>query len=248
MMKLGSVSLKGAPKVAVVITDQAAKETIPSLHADALELRVDMFSDRGTASVVNHIREWKDAGPALILTVRNAASEGGAAGISDGEKLAVFRAAAPFVDAVDIELKSPVVSEVIALARKNGKAVIVSSHDFTGTPADAVLEGIFLESVQKGADIVKIAAQADSMEDVSRLMLFTLQHRDDNVITMSLGEIGAISRLAFPAAGSLLTYSYAGRPSAPGQIPLERLQRDLRRYYPAYNRHLIDTFGVPEDV
>ena len=248
MIKLGNTSLNGIPKIAVVIKDKVTKETIKSLHVDVLELRVDQFADLDIEYIVNDIRERKDIGPALILTVRNAESEGGKSNISDDKKLKIFQAVIPLVDAIDIELRSPIISKVIDLAKKNKKLVIVSSHNLTDTPETAILEGVLQEAVKKGADIVKVATQANSIEDVNQLMMFTLKHKDDNVITMSLGNIGSISRLTFPSVGSLLTYSYIGQPSASGQVPLERLQQDLRLYYPKYNQYFVDTFNVLEDV
>lgn len=248
MIKLGNTSLNSIPKIAVAIKGEVTNKTIKSLHVDVLELRVDQFADLNIEYIEDNIREWKDSGPALILTVRNSESEGGKSDISDDKKLEIFQAVTPLVDAIDIELRSPIISEVIDFAKKNKKLVIVSSHNFNDTPEAAILEGVLQEALKKGADIVKIAAQANSIEDVNQLMMFTLKHKDDNVITMSLGSIGSISRLTFPSVGSLLTYSYVGQPSAPGQIPLERLQQDLRLYYPKYNQHLIDTFNVLENV
>ena len=248
MIKLGNTSFNGIPKIAVAIKDEVTNETIKSLHVDVLELRVDQYANLDIEYIVNNVRERKDSGPALILTVRNTESEGGKSGISDDKKLEIFQAVTPLVDAIDIELSSPIVSEVIDLAKKNNKLVIVSSHNFTNTPEVSVLEDVLKDAIKKGADIVKVATQANSIEDVNQLMMFTLKHKDSNVITMSLGSVGSISRLTFPSVGSLLTYSYIGQPLAPGQIPLERLQKDLRLYYPKYNQYLIDKFNVLEDA
>jgi len=49
---------------------------------------------------------------------------------------------------------------------------------------------------------------------------------------MAMGPVGALSRLFYPAAGSLLTYSSVGEPTAPGQIPLRELALLLTRFYP----------------
>jgi 3-dehydroquinate dehydratase len=42
-----------------------------------------------------------------------------------------------------------------------------------------------------------------------------------------------LSRVLFPAAGSLLTYGHVGRPTAPGQLPLGELAALVRRFYPS---------------
>lgn len=234
MIKKGKTVLNGIPKVALVINDQEPNKVIKPLPVDFLEIRVDQFQSHAIAYIEKSIRARKALGIPLILTVRNAKEEGGKARISDAAKLKIFVALLSLVEGIDIELKSPIISQVIPLAKKNKKFVIVSSHNFKKTPAAAVLEKILKDAVKKGADIVKIAAKANALADVNRLWQFTLRHQKDNVITMSLGRIGSISRLTFPAAGSLLTYSYVGRPSAPGQLPFAVLQKRLRLYYPKY--------------
>ena len=238
MVKLGFISPGDIPKIALVITDRETNEAVKSSGVDALEVRADMFSCLDVDYIKDNVRRRRKTGIPLILTVRNAVAEGGKANISDEKKLEIFQACIALVDAVDIELSSPLLSRVIKLAKRSKRVAIVSSHNFQRTPPQGVLEGIWRKAVKKGADIVKIAAYANAQEDIRRLMLFTLEHRGDRVITMSLGNAGAISRLTFPLAGSLLIYSYIDQPSAPGQIPLKKLQQDLRRYYPAYDKRL----------
>lgn len=248
MIKLGKTSLNRAPRVALVITDKELNEDIKSLCVDVLELRVDQFQSYDIGHVKGNILKRKEIGVPLILTIRNAKEEGGESRIFDSIKLKIFESAAPLVDAIDIELNSPIISRVISLARKNKNLIIVSSHNFKDTPRDAGLEKVFKNALKKGADIVKIAAWANSLDDVNRLMQFTARHKKHNVITMSLGSVGSISRLTFPSAGSLLTYGYVGQPSAPGQIPLGVLQEHLRLYYPEYNQRFIDKPEAIENV
>ncbi|MCK5580087.1 MAG: type I 3-dehydroquinate dehydratase [Candidatus Omnitrophica bacterium] len=243
MIKLGNVSLDSTPRVAVVITDKETNEALQPLHVDVLEIRVDQFENLEIDYIKANISARRETGISLILTVRNDRLEGGTADISDEKKLEIFQNAISLVDAVDVELKSPVVSDVVELAKKNQKIVIVSSHDFENTPDEIALENIFKEAVKKGADIVKMATKANTADDVNRLMAFTLKHKEDNVITMSVGPIGSISRLSFFGVGSLLTYSYVTQPSAPGQVSLAMLQDDLRRYYPKYNQYLTERFA-----
>lgn len=182
----------------------------------------------------------------IILTIRNDESEGGKTTISDDRKYEIFSNVISMIDAVDIELSSPILSKVVKLAKDNTKIVVISSHNFNKTASDDKLEEILENAKSQGADIVKIAMQANSLDDVKRLASFTLKNRDKNIITISLGSVGSISRLTFPSMGSLLTYSYIGKESAPGQLPLIRLQDDLRLYYPDYNQYLIEKYELLE--
>ena len=84
-------------------------------------------------------REASTLGVPLIATVR-AANEGGAVTLGDAQRLAIFEAVAPLVDALDIENHAPIRDQVVALAQGVGRLVIVSHHDFDGpaTAADMV--------------------------------------------------------------------------------------------------------------
>jgi 3-dehydroquinate dehydratase-1 len=246
MARLGNVVLDGVTKIVIAITDQDQNNAIQSSCADILEARVDEFRDQSLPHVQEQIKRLGETGSPIILTVRNDAREGGRGSITDDYKQGIFESAISFVDAVDIELSSPIAVNVIKLARDHAKTVIVSSHNFKETVSNDSLEDLFQRSSAVGADIVKIAMQANIKDDVRRLMAFTLKHKADNVVTMSLGGIGSVSRLTLPAMGSLLTYSYLSKESAPGQIQLFRLQDDLRFYYPDYNEYFIGRHSILE--
>jgi 3-dehydroquinate dehydratase I len=246
MLKLGSVALNGVPRIVVVVTDRDQNTVIESSCADILEVRVDVFENESLAYAREQVQRIKLTGVPIILTVRNDVKEGGCRAITDNDKYEIFKAMVSLVDAIDIELASPILAKVVALAREHGKVIIVSSHDLNQTASDEKLEDYFQRSKKGGADIVKIAMKANNKDDVKRLMAFTLKHGEDNVVTMSVGSIGSKSRLMLPAMGSLLTYSYLSKESAPGQIQLFRLQQDLRFYYPDYNEYFIGKHGMLE--
>ena len=48
------------------------------------------------------------------------------------------------------------------------------------------------------------------------------------VITMSMGSLGAVSRICGSLTGSAMTFASVGETSAPGQIPIESMQAALR--------------------
>ena len=217
--------------MAVTISDREDNQLIKALFIDILEIRVDQFKNTEPAYVQNVIKKRKKIGLPLILTVRSHA-EGGQKDLSDELKLSIFKENIPLVDAVDIELKSPVLSEVIRSARRNKKMVIVSWHNLKATPNDRILQETLDKAKRSGAHLVKIAVKANKAEDLNRLMRWTIENRSKNIITISLGKIGSISRLIFPGLGSLLTYAYIDKPSGLGQRQLEELRGHLRAYYP----------------
>ena len=231
MIKIGKMKLGVLPKIAVSVNDTADKERVKYFNADILEVRVDQFKILDPEYVNSVIARVREIGIPLILTVRSY-EEGGEKNIPDELKLRIFKSSISLVDAVDIELKSPIISEVVKIAKKNKKLIIISWHNFKLTPDDKSLKSILNSALKRGAQLVKIAVKARKADDVNRLMKFTIQNRESNLITISLGQTGRISRLIFPMAGSLITYAYVTKPSGPGQIPLKELRGHLSMYYP----------------
>ena len=70
-----------------------------------------------------------------------------------------------------------------------------------------------------GADALKIAVTPADAADVARLLRVTAETAP--VITLSMGDLGLVSRLTGAVFGSALTFATPGdRPSAPGQPPI----------------------------
>lgn len=238
MIKIGKTELGKMPKVAIAIADHEDNKLIKSAFVDILEIRVDEFKKTEPLYIKNIVKTRRKIGVPLILTVRSK-EEGGQKDISNDLKLSIIKDCISLVDAVDIELRSPILSQVVKIAKKNKKVVIVSWHNFKMTPNNKMLKDILSKAKRSGANLVKIAVKANNEEDLNRLMRFTIENKTKNIITISLGEIGSISRLIFPKFGSLITYAYINRPSGLGQRPLEELRDHLRVYYPKYNEYYI---------
>lgn len=245
MSKIGDVKLGDLPRVVLSVDGeshavaQAAREGV-----DILEVRIDQFSGKLTAqSMVNEVKILKRHEMPLIGTVR-ADSEGGKAEISDALREEFYEAILPIVDAIDIDISAPILESVVLSARKNNNTVILSHHDFSNIPSDLQLREIVKKAVSLGADIVKIATFAKNESDVLRLLHFTADHQEKNLVTIAMGNIGSLSRLLFPLAGSLMTYTSVNL--SDGQVPPQRLIEDLRFYYPRYNEELIIRTGLLE--
>jgi len=78
-----------------------------------------------------------------------------------------------------------------------------------------------------GADIPKIAMMPRNTQDVITLLsatnrMFT-EFADRPIVTMSMSGKGVISRLSGEVFGSAMTFGAVGQVSAPGQIPVEKL-------------------------
>ena len=84
---------------------------------------------------------------------------------------------------------------------------------------------------QLGMDVAKMAVMPQSEKDVRMLLEATAemkeQHPQTPVITMSMGKMGVLSRMAGELFGSALTFGTVGQASAPGQIPVKELRKIL---------------------
>lgn len=246
MLKIGGVRLGEVPRVVLsVLGNHASLSRASENGADLFEARVDRFDRVDPNFVSSEIRAIRKRGLPIIGTVRSK-KEGGSRSLPDSRRIALYGKISPLVDAVDIELNSSeaLKREVKSIARKNGNTVIFSYHDFSKTPPERELEGILDHAKSEGADIVKIAVFGESEADVVRLFQFTLKNRAKNLVTISMGAKGAISRLVFPLAGSLMTYTSVA--PSDGQIPTLELVDHLRMYYPRFNEEIISRLEFPE--
>ena len=203
---------------------------VAALAPDLLEWRVDFF-DRiaDTEEVLAAARALQQAARGIpVLFTRRAQWEGGQPiALAEPQVLALYEAVAASgtVAAMDFEMGNAAadVAQVRELTRRHGLALVLSFHDFLGTPADAELDARFDQAARLQADVAKLAVMPQSMGDVHRLLGATLRASERlaiPVISMSMGALGAVTRLCGGAFGSALTFAVGSAASAPGQVPI----------------------------
>lgn len=121
---------------------------------------------------------------------------------------------------IDVEADaSPQFRErMIKLASSSGTALILSRHYYTHTPGQEELTGAVDEMLGDGADIAKIAAQVNEPSDAARLLsLYTVPGK---IVSIGMGPLGVITRIAAPFLGAPFTFASAGDDlsTAGGQI------------------------------
>lgn len=123
------------------------------------------------------------------------------------------------------------VRELLQKLHQGSVTVIGSYHDFEKTPPAAEIVNRLVLMRRIGADIPKMAVMPQRQEDVLQLLEATWEARKclhpDPVITMSMGSMGQISRIAGESFGSAVTFGCMGRSSAPGQLEAEQLKQIL---------------------
>ncbi len=234
----------GAPKICVPVMGMHPTEVLDSLSAalevqpDILEWRIDYLTDCVSSAVVPLLKEVraKSANIPLLVTFRTK-QEGGRQAISglDYAKLLAEIICTDNADLLDLEFsmlrRTQELAQVRKLAREHHLPVIYSYHNFQQTPSKEALLQTLEEMRRHGCDIAKIAVMPKSPADVLTLLSATEStkclHPELPLITMSMGQLGAVSRLCGETFGSAITFGSAQTSSAPGQIPAQQLRRIL---------------------
>ena len=234
---------QGIPKICIPIVAPAREgilkeaKSLLSLPCDLVEWRCDWYEDifaEGTGRILADLREILGDKP--ILCTFRTKEEGGARNASPAQyhSLICQMIEEAASDLVDLELfsLSGSLKQLTALAREKGVKTIVSSHDFSRTPPSEEMLNRLLQMEEGGADIAKLAVMPERPEDVLELLSVTCRFSDGAghipLITMSMGELGCVSRLCGRIFGSAVTFGSAGCASAPGQISAEELSRILQ--------------------
>jgi len=246
---LRSVALgAGRAKVCVpLVRPDAAglRDAVAALPLDVLdlvELRIDHLegierfgTDPGVATgVVAALAALREALPddVPVLATFRSRQEGGrhalpAEAYGDLLELLVGSGAC---DAVDVEMftEPSTLARVVAGAHAAGVPVVMSSHDFAGTPPQAEIVSRLRTQQNLGADVVKIAVMPRTARDVLTLLAateeFCSEHATRPAITMAMGPLGTASRLVGESFGSCLSFGAVGAPSAPGQVDARELR------------------------
>lgn len=239
VVKIGPVTLApDQPRVIAPFTDKTPLEEIVRAGdrgLDLLEARVDYFDSYDAGYVLDKISQVPAELP-VVATIRSR-QEGGKWRGSETERLSLFSALIPKVDGIDVELSSSeILANVAEMAHKAQKTLIISFHDFHMTPSLDVLASRVDSAKNQGADIAKIAATPLSIKDTQTLASLTVAKAHENLIVLGMGPGGLKTRLLFPALGSLMTFAYIDRPTAPGQLSVQVTLELIKLLYPGYSR------------
>ena len=227
---------EGRPKVIVPIVERTEAAILQKAaafstsSADCVEWRADWFADALDADALSRCLRGLQAalGEKLLLVTFRTKAEGSEKALS-AEQYAAFCktvCASGCADLLDIEFfpNQEALPSLIAMAHDAGVKVVCSSHDFQKTPPKAELVRRMVQMQQAGADLPKLAVMPTCRTDVLELLAATAEMADQNpetpVITMSMGALGAVSRLAGETFGSAMTFANPGQASAPGQVSL----------------------------
>lgn len=216
---------------------EAELQAILPLRPDMLEWRVDFFDAIGdTAQVIAVAQAMRRVcGPLPLLLTRRSSAEGGQPIAIDEEAVVALLARAceaGCVDFIDYEMSNDFrhVTRVRGASAAHGVGLVLSFHDFQRTPDADALVARFAAAQGLGADIAKVAVMPRCPQDVLTLLGATWRASQTvgiPLISMAMGGLGAVSRVAGWQFGSAATFAVGQSASAPGQIGLRELRAAL---------------------
>jgi 3-dehydroquinate dehydratase-1 len=209
---------------------------------DVVEWRIDYFDAIGDTAVVMETGKALRgvAGDTPIIFTRRSSKEGGERISLDDEgvvRLYDAIGASGLVDFLDFEMGNDPghVQRVLTAAHAGATRVILSHHNFGYTPGLEFIVQRFLEAERLGGDVAKVAVMPRDRADVLTLLAATAEAAAKAripLISMSMGPLGAVTRMVGGLFGSALSFAVGEGSSAPGQMPIA----DLKAVYEMIGR------------
>ena len=227
------------PKIIIPLAEDNAVDIINCANfyrrqpGDMVEWRIDHFEDFDDLEELAELsKRIKTSIQKPLLATFRTLSEGGESAIGKSLYVEMYRylIQAKAVDAIDIEFErgQDILDNLIPYAHKHHVKVIVSFHDFVKTPLEKDMVNRLQKMGQSEADIVKMAVMPHDEADVLSLMNATKQAStliDQPLITMSMGRLGKVTRIAGEIFQSNATFATVeGMTSAPGQMYVEDVE------------------------
>lgn len=210
-------------------TQEAVKKRLQEVakEADLAEIWLDQIRDLD-------IKTLLEGKPLPIVCVckrpiEKGKFEGGLDGVSE-VLLDAIGAGADYVDS-PLDMPEKLNKKIVQTARKRATKVIISHHDFKRTPDYSKLVKMADSIQKKGADVVKIATMANSLQDTINIICLSKQLAASKTrhILIAMGQDGALSRILTPTHGGEMMFATLGSTgqTAPGQFSA----RDLKKYW-----------------
>lgn len=236
---------EGLPKIAVPNVGENEQEILQSAEEiaeakpDLMEWRIDYYTAgiEDNSKLIETAKKLREkVGELPILVTFRTKNEGGVLELDESSYLDLVGTVIKnrLGDAVDIELfhDEERVKSLVQEAHNYNVVVIMSNHDFEKVPAKDVIEFRLKKMAKLGADVPKLACMPHSASDVITLLNATNEVHNEianPLITMAMGDIGKVTRVAGQVFGSSLSFGAVGKTSAPGQLSIEDL-RNAEKY------------------
>ena len=151
---------------------------------------------------------------------------------------------------IDIEIEAPIETINLLKAKSLGSncKLIISYHNFEGTPSSEELQNIYNDCINMGADVVKIVTTALNTEDGVRTLELYKTNKNINLVAFAMGAAGKFTRSLCLLLGSPYAYVAADNASctASGQYTIEEIIKlqDVANYPYKFDRK----YKLPKEV
>ena len=167
--------------------------------------------------------------PGPVIATNRLPAEGGQWSGSEAERRALLEEALALgADFLDLELAADAAWRRDLWQRRGQAKIILSWHDFSGTPDTDSLEAVFQKMLAQDADVIKMVAMAQQPEDNLRLLSLIPRAlaAGREIIAFCMGPTGKWSRITAPLLGSFLTFAPFTKKgaSAPGQLTVNEVK------------------------
>jgi 3-dehydroquinate dehydratase/shikimate dehydrogenase len=208
-----------------------------------IELRLDWLrSDAERSRFLHWLKRNRPRGATFLATCRRREGGGKLRGSVQAELYWLNQAREAGCSWCDLEIET-----VRALPRgKSLRAlglpprILLSLHDFERLPAKL---NAIPAAVHPEADVLKIAAQARTINDSLRLL--RVARRSPKLVAVPMGEVGVPARILALREGSGLAYAPIGEATAPGQVSLSALKHLYRAHELTHRTRLYGVIGDP---
>ena len=168
--------------------------------------------------------------PGPVIATNRLQSEGGKWSGSEADRRALLEEALALgADFLDLELTAEAAWRRDMWQRRGQAKIILSWHDFSGTPDASRLDAVLAEMLATEADILKLVTLAKEPADNLRLLALIPRAlaAGREIIAFCMGPVGKWSRITAPLLGSFLTFAPFTKKgaSAPGQLTVNEVKR-----------------------
>ncbi len=237
---------KGKGRVCAVVAAETAAEIARQVRTawrstPTVELRLDWLrSDGERRKLLAWVKRQRLGGRVLMATCRRVAGGGKFRGSVEAQLGWLREAAAAGCAWCDVEVETlrELPGENLGGAIPGGR-VLLSVHDFQKTP---LLSNADVADLH-GADAIKVAANARTIQDSVRLLMLARSAKD--FVAVPMGELGLPARVLALREGSALAYAPVGAATAPGQISLTELMEMYRAHKLTSRTRIYGVIGDP---
>ena len=212
-------------------------------EVDLIELRPDMwmkesnlYEDEYLPTIINLVKQVHSSHELMpILFTWRTLAEGGDTPLSSENYSHLLQEIVDqhVVQAIDVELfaYTEEIGSIMKQANHQGIQTIMSYHNFQSTPDLEILHVYAERMVSVGAQVIKFALMPSTNDDVLSVLRFTKELTERYLqlprITMSMGQLGQMTRTCGHVFGNCLTFGTLGQTSAPGQVEVALLKQLL---------------------